>query len=112
MKKLSPAQQRVLDLMAEGWELGLSHGPYPRTWLQKGGVGRGGLTEGVGSSTYIALYTKGLIRTGERTYPTQKYELVKCPDETPRGCGEDGQRCLGDECSMIEKNRAKGGRDA
>lgn len=80
MKKLSPAQQRVLALMAEGWELGVSCGLESFAWLQQGGIGKGGPSENVRLNTVHALLDRKLIRAKRREFPSQRYELVKVPD--------------------------------
>lgn len=78
--KLSPRQQRVIDLMTEGWELGKPVTFNGRTWLQRDGVGRGGQTEDVHKATFINLYRRGLIKLAKNGFPTQRWKLVIPPD--------------------------------
>lgn len=59
--KLTKAQQKVVDAMREGWELGTSDGPDGRAWLQKGGLGRGGDTMPVQWGTLRALRNAGVV---------------------------------------------------
>lgn len=63
MSKLSPNMQRVIDLMRDGWELGASihHLGRRRIWLQKGGISKGGESEGVSAHTFEALLNRGVI---------------------------------------------------
>ena len=68
MNKLTKLQQKVVDLMKAGWELGVSD-HFTTTsrmerycWLQKNGLGKGGLTEKVNMNTLQALISKGMIK--------------------------------------------------
>lgn len=74
--KLTKAQDRVVSLMKEGWELGWSNTMDGRVWLQKGGVGRGGQTERVLVATASALCKAGVIVCDKREFPTSKYRLA------------------------------------
>jgi hypothetical protein len=76
-KKLSPAMQKVIDLMRDGYELGRSTGYMSSCWLQKGGLGRGGHCVSVNENTFHALYDRGLLKRVSRELesPT-RYELV------------------------------------
>ena len=59
--KLSPAQQNILNKMANGWELGVSHSiGARRCWLQQDGIGEGGKSEDVRYSTMEVLFERGL----------------------------------------------------
>tara|TARA_Y100000310_G_C20686245_1_gene819215 strand:- start:1215 stop:1466 length:252 start_codon:yes stop_codon:yes gene_type:complete len=78
-KKLSRAQQHVLDRMKDGWELGRSSTFEGGAWLQKDGLGRGGQTETVNSATLIVLWRNGLIVPVGSHFPTQKYTLKETP---------------------------------
>ena len=73
--KLSPAQQTVVDLMADGWELGASMTFDSRCWLQHGGIGKGGEMKNVRSSTFSALLYKRVIVQTSREFPTATYSL-------------------------------------
>ncbi len=78
VEALSPAQQHVIDRMEQGWELGMSRGFNPSCWLQKNGIGRGGETEHIRSTTLDALFKKGLVRRkGNRLDSIATFELTK-----------------------------------
>ena len=76
MKGLSKVQQHVVDLLGQGWELGVAQGIDPRAWLQQGGLGRGGKTEDVRSNTLYALWKRGAIVLKSDKFPTTRYELA------------------------------------
>lgn len=58
---------RVLQLLAEGWELGVSAGFSPRVWMQKNGLSRGGETEDVNWNSMHSLRDSGtVVRLPER----------------------------------------------
>ena len=78
MRKLSEAQQDVLDKMRSGWELGRSERGRDdaRYWMQQGGLGRGGQTQNVSYATVRALLKLGLITSGKWSFPTIKYHLT------------------------------------
>jgi len=59
---LSKNQQRVVDLMGDGWALGLSCGRETCAWLQQDGLGRGGATEKVTLATFNGLWKEGAIK--------------------------------------------------
>lgn len=89
MKKLSKPMQRVIDLMAEGWDCCVSRGYTSSVFLQKDGCGRGGKSEKVNSNTFSAIYERGLVREHSTRYPTTIYvlsyagkELANAPDPT------------------------------
>ena len=73
--KLTNAQQRVLDKMYNGWELGQSTGINQRWWLQKDGLGRGGEVIEVNAITARWLWDKGFIKPCEWSFPTQHFRL-------------------------------------
>ena len=76
---LSPAQQKVIDLMKDGWELGMSQtiGTIGVCKLQQGGIGRGGKTQRVRRDIVYHLERRRLIkRTGE-FFPTQVFALTE-----------------------------------
>lgn len=73
--KLSKVQQEVLDLMANGWELGRSEGFVSRCWLQKGGLGRGGEAKDVRSTTLRKLWVLELIKIAKEEYPVTHFIL-------------------------------------
>lgn len=75
MRKLTPIQQEVIDLINQGWELGSSVSLDGRCWIQKGGLGKGGETKTVSSSTVRTLEYLGYIERGERHFPTLHYRL-------------------------------------
>ena len=73
--RLSKTQEEVVTLMREGWELGQTSGWDHRAWLQKDGIGKGGPTKRVSSSTFHALWKKKVIVEKKRGYPTTTYRL-------------------------------------
>lgn len=75
MENLTERQQRVIDLMKEGWELGISRTYGVRAWLQKDGIGRGGESEDVYLSTFYSLSKKGYIILKKEGFPTSTYKL-------------------------------------
>lgn len=75
-KKLTPAQQRVLDLMTEGYELAQSMAFDGRTWLQEGGAGKGGHVESANANTAQALRLRGLIEINKQAFPLRTYRLT------------------------------------
>jgi hypothetical protein len=68
-KKLSLAQQRIVDRIKDGWELGMNGGMDPRFWIQKDGLCRGGASEKVSLATVHALEDRGIIK---RCKPSDK----------------------------------------
>ena len=73
--KLSKVQREVVELMKRGWELGCSTSFDSRCWMQKDGLGRGGETKDVRSSTVFALHKKEVIILTNRGFPIRKYGL-------------------------------------
>lgn len=74
--KLTKAQQEVINLMGQAWELGTSSGITSRCWLQKNGLGRGGDTKTISYVTKNKLESMGLI-VGTYKFPITKYELTE-----------------------------------
>ena len=78
MKKLSPAQQHVLDRMAEGWELATSTSRRSEgIWLQQGGIGEEDQFEDVLKTTVSALLEQGLICMKKRGLPATTWRLTE-----------------------------------
>ncbi len=75
MRKLTTTQQEVIDLIKQGWELGNDLSINGRSWIQKGGLGKGGESKDVSSSTVRTLEYLGYIERGERHFPTLHYRL-------------------------------------
>lgn len=75
MRKLTEAQQEVMDLIKQDWELGNSLGINGRCWIQKGGLSKGGESKTVSSSTVRTLEYLGYIERGESHFPTLHYKL-------------------------------------
>ncbi|KKL04120.1 hypothetical protein LCGC14_2619280 [marine sediment metagenome] len=75
--RLSKTQMEVVNLMREGWELGVgcAFGDY-RSWLQKGGIGKGGPTKHISGATTHALWKKKVIIISKDEFPTRIYKLV------------------------------------
>lgn len=74
--KISKPQMKVLRLMADGWELGVSSGITSRRWLQKNGLGRGGPVEDVRQDVFFALYKKGLLKKTKHSFPSSTWGLT------------------------------------
>ena len=84
-RKLSKTQERIVELMGHGWELGFSHGIQPYVSLQKGGIGRGGQTETVSIATFMRLRDLGVIwAPNGDTFPTDRYQLMPGDPPTTR----------------------------
>lgn len=75
--KISEAQIKLLQLMDSGWQLGTSSGITSRTWLQKGGCGKGGESRRVNTNTKHALWEKGLIELDKIGFPTTTWKLTE-----------------------------------
>ena len=73
--KLSKAQQEVVNLLSDGWEIGHSLTFDGRFWIQKGGAGRGGESKNLNANTACALIKAGIIICTERGFPTARYSL-------------------------------------
>lgn len=102
--KLSPRQQRVLELMLSGWTMLSTFGLRGEIWVQKGGVGRGGETKTVYSATLEALFVRGLICVKKAKIDAAPmkyftYELTPLGRKTAKGLPdtEVKMRCL--DCS-------------
>ena len=66
--KLSKSQQHVVDLMDQGWHLGMTGGINPEPWLQRDGLGYGGPTERIHRGTFWALWKKRAIINKDSGY--------------------------------------------
>ena len=72
-------EEKILRLMSQGWQLGLSFGfrrSRARAWIQLGGIGRGGDTIDIHMSTFKKLDESGKIKTISRDATTIKFALV------------------------------------
>lgn len=76
-KKLSEAQQHVVDLMKSGWQLGVSTDYRGYSWIQKDGCGRGGETEDIHGNTVSALINKNIIVIDAERFPLRTYKLAE-----------------------------------
>ena len=74
--KLSETQQHIIDRMKSGWQLGTSMDLRSRSWLQKGGCGRGGESEDVHGNTVHALSDRKLIVVDSEGFPLRTYKLA------------------------------------
>lgn len=81
MIKPTKAQMKVLILMKDGWELGLSLSITSYIWLQKDGLGRGGKTEKVHANTFNGLCLRGFIKEKERGFPRSRWVLTNSGNE-------------------------------
>ena len=75
--KYSKAQQEVITLMNEGWELCSSNTMIGGSWLQKNGCGNGGETKRVGTNTFFSLFKRKTIILFKNSFPTSHYRLSK-----------------------------------
>ncbi len=66
--KTSQKQIEILQLITNGWEIGIDTGPSPTTWIQKGGLGRGGESKQVHFNTFDSLRYKGLIKRNHESF--------------------------------------------
>lgn len=74
MRKFTKSQAEVILLMREFWQLGVNlAGGGVR--IQKDGIGRGGETKKVSSSTFHTLIDAGLLECVDEDFPTKKYIL-------------------------------------
>ena len=76
----------VLEHMQNGWELGLSDTIRRRhTWLQKGGLGKGGESLTVSEAAVNRLLKKGIITKEKRregdSFWLHRYALLKYEGE-------------------------------
>ena len=73
-KKLSPAQNEIMELLCNGWQIGYSTSTYSRVFIQKGGVGKGGESKKIGMSSFECLRRERLIEHVKGTHlPCSKY---------------------------------------
>lgn len=78
MKKLSKAQQEVVDLMKAGWALCQDRSFRGGYWLQQDGCGRGGKHKRLNANTAFALFQRGLLVSDDPDrWPTTSYRLKK-----------------------------------
>ncbi len=74
MKKLSKVQAEVMALLNDGWQIGIGDG---RTWVQKGGVGKGGESRPITRPTANSLINLGLIiKVESDRWIIQKYDAA------------------------------------
>ncbi len=74
-RKLSPKQAEIVELLRNGWELGVVSGYDTWAYVQKGKCGHGGEAKRCSISTYHALAKRGLLEEVRRRYPTIAYRL-------------------------------------
>jgi len=75
MRKLTPVQQEVIDLMKQGWELGSDSTIDGKCWIQKGGLGKGGEAKTVKYGTINTLGYLGYIKVASSDFPTTHWQL-------------------------------------
>lgn len=75
MRKLTPIQQEVIDLIKEGWELGSDLTINGSSWLQYKGLGKGGKSKKVSSATIHTLEYLGYIERASSKFPTLHWKL-------------------------------------
>lgn len=74
---MTKAQQKVVDLMREGWELCGAHrirGEH-HYWLQKNGAGCGGPVQPVRGNVVHNMFQDGIIVVAVAGFPTTTYKL-------------------------------------
>lgn len=70
MAKLSPVQQEVINLMANGWELNIIF----NAWVQ---IQKGSETKGVNLNAFRALLKRGLVQVLEESFLIEKCGLTE-----------------------------------
>ncbi len=80
--KLSKSQIEIVKLLQsdEKWEIGQRTGWGGNTWMQLGGLGRGGNTKNVSVSTFASLASKGIIDEKKHDSPWEqprRYQLTE-----------------------------------
>ena len=79
-RKLSKTQRELLEKIASGeWELGTNTAMASRSsaWIQRGGIGRGGESVTVNQATVHALYRRGMITYGDKSFPTRTWKVTE-----------------------------------
>ena len=66
---------KVIELLLNGWQLGLSGGLNPEAWMQRK-LGCGGEHHQVHMSAFISLRERGRIRRVEGDHRWERYELT------------------------------------
>lgn len=75
-KKLTARQLQVVEKLKEGWELGAGNvGNNFRAWMQKNGLGKGGPTIEVHTSTFTGLLHRNIIEQKKHSFPSSLYGL-------------------------------------
>ena len=76
---ITPKQKEFLQLIVDGWEIGMGTGFTPRAWIQKGGLGRGGEARDIHFNTFSAMRLKGLIELNEQHQfaDPQRYHITE-----------------------------------
>ena len=77
LMKITPAQASLLRYMRVGWELGHSSSYGSRTWVQKGGCGKGGESINVHPKTFQKLLSNNLIEVDGKRHMTSIYKLTE-----------------------------------
>lgn len=73
----TPAQTAVLERIADGeWELSQSMTMDGRTWMQRGGIGRGGEAKNVNAATFHALWKAKWVVSKGRSFPNNLYAIT------------------------------------
>lgn len=85
--KLSAPMEDILLAMVSGWDLGSGSSS---SFLQKGGVGKGGTANRVNSSTVWALQRRGLIKC-HHAFPTSKWKLTPQGGKIAKGLADAAQ---------------------
>jgi len=90
--KPTKSQIEVLELMADGWNLGWSSSFYSRgCWLQKGRIGHGGTCKRLSVNTAEVLCKNEWIRrVGQERFPSTEYTISAAGKRALRE-GENGR---------------------
>ncbi len=88
MRKLTRTMKELLATIADGtWELGISTTVGGYTWVQEGGLGKGGASRTVNISTVLGLEDRKLIVRGKREYPTVPFAVTELGKEVATKLG-------------------------
>ena len=66
---------KVIELLMNGWQLGLSGGLTPYAWMQRT-LGHGGESYQVHMSSFLSLRDCGRIRRVDGDHRRERYELA------------------------------------
>jgi len=84
-ERLTPLMRDVLGKLADGWELGhaLTRN-LSFTWLQDGGLGKGGEMRQISTRTFHALFNRGYIYQLDTSWHVEGYWLTEEGEDAVR----------------------------